>query len=116
MCSGGGKARRRAQRAAERARQRAAAEQQRIQADADRRLRTAMNSMAQMAQRPTMPEAPPPPARAPEPLMGPQGQTAAKVRQRRRAKGNVASRRSGSGGLKISMNVPSVSYRGGVNV
>ena len=120
MCGGGGKARR-ARREARRAAQRAAAERQRMQDEYNRTLRQAYPSWDRS--RPAMRPAPAPvakapePVMAPEPLVGPQGQTSGRVRQRRSSKRTAANyRRRGTGSLRIAVNVPSSSRGGGLNL
>ena len=116
MCGGGGQARR-ARREARRAAQRAAQERQRMQDQYNASLRQAMSSRPQMAPAPAPVQKAPEPVNAPEPLMGPQGQTSGRVRQRRSSKRTAANyRRKGTGSLRIAVNVPSSSRGGGLNL
>ncbi len=116
MCGGGGQARR-ARREARRAAQRAAAERQRLQNEYNATLRAAMSSRPSMRPAPAPVAKAPEPVSAPEPLVGPQGQTSGRVRQRRSAKRTAANyRRRGTGSLRIAVNVPSSSRGGGLNL
>ena len=116
MCGGGGQARR-ARREARRAAQRAAQERQRMQDQYNASLRQAMASRPQMAPAPAPVQKAPDPVSAPEPLVGPQGQTSGRVRQRRSSKRTAANyRRRGTGSLRIAVNVPSSSKGGGLNL
>lgn len=116
MCGGGGQARR-ARREARRAAQRAAQERQRMQDQYNASLRQAMSSQPVARQAPAPVQKAPEPVGAPEPLVGPQGQTSGRVRQRRSAKRTAANyRKRGTGSLRIAVNVPSSSRGGGLNL